>query len=143
MRTTSIIKKILKQNGLRLEGFERSPYGHMIPIVMDNETNTRFTMPPKPKTETENVSGKDGFIEALNEVTEKKTINLKDYPYSVLIENLSLKSKTYNILKNEGINLIGELIAYSPDELMKIFGFGKRCLEDVNDNLKKYKVALS
>lgn len=43
------IHSILKTNGLKLEGFERTHDGYLAPVVTDIETGKRFKVPGDPK----------------------------------------------------------------------------------------------
>jgi DNA-directed RNA polymerase subunit alpha len=51
------------------------------------------------------------------------------------IEDLDLTVRSYNCLKREGINTVGELIALSQDELMGIRNFGSKSVDEVRDKL--------
>nr|BBC77459.1 RNA polymerase alpha subunit [Nitzschia sp. PL3-2] len=51
------------------------------------------------------------------------------------LEKLELSVRTYNCLKRAGINNIGLLLNYSKQDLLEIRSFGKKSLENVNNNL--------
>ncbi|AGX89075.1 DNA-directed RNA polymerase subunit alpha [Mycoplasma parvum] len=53
------------------------------------------------------------------------------------IEDLELSQRTYNILKNSGINTVSELVAYSFDELSEFRNLGKKALLEIQDKLKE------
>ncbi|MBD2281400.1 DNA-directed RNA polymerase subunit alpha C-terminal domain-containing protein [Aphanizomenon flos-aquae] len=57
----------------------------------------------------------------------------KDYQ----IEELQLSTNTYNLIKGQQINTVGELIAISENELLKIRGFGQKALTEIKDALKR------
>ncbi len=58
------------------------------------------------------------------------------------IEDLELSSRSLNCLKKAGIKTVGELIAYSEEELMKFKNFGTKSLVEVREKLSEYKLAL-
>lgn len=47
------------------------------------------------------------------------------------IEDLDFSVRTYNCLKRASINTVGELVARSEDEMMKVRNLGKKSLEEV------------
>lgn len=51
---------------------------------------------------------------------------------------LGLQTRTANCLENENITSIPELCAVRDEELMRIPNFGKICLRDVHELLRKY-----
>ncbi|WP_052299005.1 DNA-directed RNA polymerase subunit alpha [Mycoplasma suis] len=53
------------------------------------------------------------------------------------IEDLELTQRTFNILKNSGINTISELVAYSFDELAEFRNLGKKALLEVQAKLEE------
>lgn len=60
----------------------------------------------------------------------------------ILIEELEIGVRSYNCLKREGIQTVGDLINRSEAELMNIPNFGKKSIEEVKENLDKLGLAL-
>ena len=54
------------------------------------------------------------------------------------IEALELTVRSYNCLKGAKINFLGDLINCGKRKLKKIPHFGKKCLKEVSDTLKRY-----
>jgi DNA-directed RNA polymerase subunit alpha len=52
------------------------------------------------------------------------------------IEELDLSVRSYNCLKRAGISTVGELIAKSEDEMMKVRNLGKKSLKEVKDKIE-------
>lgn len=52
------------------------------------------------------------------------------------IENLDLSQRTYNILKNQGINTIAELISYNVDQLSEFRSLGKKALVEIQNKVE-------
>ena len=55
---------------------------------------------------------------------------------NVVIEELQLSVRSYNCLKKAQINTIGDLLQYSPAQLMELKNFGKKSAEEVFSILK-------
>ena len=53
----------------------------------------------------------------------------------VLIEDLELGVRSYNCLKREGIQTVGDLVSKTEAELLNIPNFGKKSIDEVNDKL--------
>ncbi len=60
----------------------------------------------------------------------------------ILIEELEIGVRSYNCLKREGIQTVGDLIKRSEAELMNIPNFGKKSIEEVKENLAKMGLSL-
>lgn len=58
------------------------------------------------------------------------------------IEELELGVRSYNCLKREGIETVGDLIAKSDQELMCIPNFGRKSIEEVRERLAKNNLKL-
>ena len=58
------------------------------------------------------------------------------------IRNLKLSRHAYNCLHNMGIQSIGELREFTAKELLAIERFGKRALQEVQDELMAYGLSL-
>ena len=53
----------------------------------------------------------------------------------MLIEELELGVRSYNCLKREGVETVGDLMAKSEAELLNIPNFGKKSIEEVRERL--------
>lgn len=58
------------------------------------------------------------------------------------IEDLSLSVRSYNCLKREGVNTVGELVQRSESELMDIRNFGQRSIEEIKEKLDELGLGL-
>jgi DNA-directed RNA polymerase subunit alpha len=58
------------------------------------------------------------------------------------IEELELGVRSYNCLKREGVETVGDLIAKSEQELMCIPNFGRKSIEEVRERLEENKLKL-
>jgi len=58
------------------------------------------------------------------------------------IEELELGVRSYNCLKREGVETVGDLIAKSDQELMCIPNFGRKSIEEVRERLEKNNLKL-
>ena len=58
------------------------------------------------------------------------------------VEELDLSVRAYNCLKNRRIETVGELIKYSPAELMRTKNFGKRSLREISNVLAQMDLHL-
>ncbi len=59
------------------------------------------------------------------------------------IEDVDFSVRTFNCLKKEAINTLGELIKHSEVELLAIRNFGKRSLDEVIDKLAQFGLGLA
>ena len=59
------------------------------------------------------------------------------------IEDVDFSVRTFNCLKKESINTLGELIKHSEPELLAIRNFGRRSLEEVIEKLAQFELALA
>ena len=53
----------------------------------------------------------------------------------VLIEELELGVRSYNCLKREGIQTVGDLVSKTEAELLNIPNFGKKSIDEVKEKL--------
>ena len=58
------------------------------------------------------------------------------------IEELDLTVRSYNCLKREGINTVGDLIQKSESELMDIRNFGQKSIDEVKAKLEELGLGL-
>ncbi len=61
----------------------------------------------------------------------------EDKILSKTIEEMDFSVRSYNCLKKSGINNLGDLLKYSPDEIMQIKNLGKKSLTEINEKLNK------
>jgi DNA-directed RNA polymerase subunit alpha len=63
--------------------------------------------------------------------------------HSTAIEDLDFSVRTYNCLKRAGINTIGDLVARSEEDMMKVRNLGKKSLEEVIQKLEEMGLSLA
>ncbi len=61
---------------------------------------------------------------------------------ALTIEELNLSVRSYNCLKREGINTVGDLIQKSESELMDIRNFGQKSIDEVKGKLEELGYSL-
>jgi DNA-directed RNA polymerase subunit alpha len=61
---------------------------------------------------------------------------------AITIEELNLTVRSYNCLKREGINTVGDLVQKSEAELMDIRNFGQKSIEEVKQKLDELGLTL-
>lgn len=59
------------------------------------------------------------------------------------VSTLGLSVRSENCLSGSNIIFVGDLVQKSPDELMSIQNFGRRCLQEIETLLKKLELGLS
>jgi DNA-directed RNA polymerase subunit alpha len=62
--------------------------------------------------------------------------------YQITVEELNLSVRSYNCLKREGINSIGDLVQKSEAELMDIRNFGQKSIDEVKAKLEELGLGL-
>jgi DNA-directed RNA polymerase subunit alpha len=62
--------------------------------------------------------------------------------YAITIEELNLSVRSYNCLKREGINAVGDLVQKSEAELMDIRNFGQKSIDEVKLKLEELGLGL-
>jgi len=62
--------------------------------------------------------------------------------YQITIEELNLSVRSYNCLKREGINSVGDVILKSESELMDIRNFGQKSIDEVKAKLEELGLGL-
>ncbi len=86
-----------------------------------------------------------GDIEVLEEEEEAEVAEEEEALIRVLaypIEEMEFSVRTFNCLKKESVNSVGELIERTEQELLDIRNFGKRSLEEVIQKLAQFELAL-
>ena len=58
------------------------------------------------------------------------------------IEELDLSVRSYNCLKRQGVNTIGQLTECSEHDLLNIRNFGAKSIEEVKDKLQGMSLGL-
>ena len=62
--------------------------------------------------------------------------------YGITVEELNLSVRSYNCLKREGINSVGDLVEKSEAELMDIRNFGQKSIDEVKAKLEELGLGL-
>ena len=62
--------------------------------------------------------------------------------YGITVEELNLSVRSYNCLKREGINTVGDLVQKSEAELMDIRNFGQKSIDEVTAKLEELGLEL-
>ena len=62
--------------------------------------------------------------------------------YAITVEELNLSVRSYNCLKREGINSVGDLVEKSEAELMDIRNFGQKSIDEVKSKLEELGLGL-
>jgi DNA-directed RNA polymerase subunit alpha len=62
--------------------------------------------------------------------------------YAITVEELNLSVRSYNCLKREGINSVGDLVQKSEAELMDIRNFGQKSIDEVKAKLEELGLGL-
>jgi len=62
--------------------------------------------------------------------------------YAITVEELNLSVRSYNCLKREGINSVGDLVDKSEAELMDIRNFGQKSIDEVKAKLEELGLGL-
>jgi DNA-directed RNA polymerase subunit alpha len=58
------------------------------------------------------------------------------------IEELQFSVRSYNCLKREGVNTVGDLVQKTEQELMDIRNFGQKSIDEVRSKLDELGLAL-
>ncbi|MBX6723120.1 MAG: DNA-directed RNA polymerase subunit alpha [Dactylosporangium sp.] len=69
------------------------------------------------------------------EIMVEKETDERDRLLEQHIDELELSVRSYNCLKRAGLNTIGELVAKTPEDMMKVRNLGKKSLEEVEEKL--------
>lgn len=67
----------------------------------------------------------------------------KNHVLETVIEDLDFSVRTYNCLKRAGINSIGDLVARTEEDMMKVRNLGKKSLEEVIQKLEELGLSLA
>ena len=77
-----------------------------------------------------------------DDVFDDNSTPLAPSPEDELIEELELGVRSYNCLKREGIQTIGDLVSKTEAELLNIPNFGKKSIDEVKEKLESRGLAL-
>ena len=72
----------------------------------------------------------------ITEIEDGNQFNISEPYHDILIEELQLSVRSYNCLKKAQINNVGDLLKYSPKELLKLRNFGRKSADEVFSVLK-------
>jgi DNA-directed RNA polymerase alpha subunit len=79
-------------------------------------------------------------------IDDRTFLKMKSYELPLLdrhVDELELETRTSNCLLAEGVETIRQLIAYTPQRLLRVSNFGRRSLRDVEEALARVKLGLS
>jgi len=115
-------------------------------LILDVETNGSIT--PR-----EAVASAGGtlleLVQLFSELAEAASVTVgpaedESVPsdYQITVEELNLSVRSYNCLKREGINTVGDLVERTEAELMDIRNFGQKSIDEVRSKLEELGLAL-
>jgi DNA-directed RNA polymerase subunit alpha len=115
-------------------------------LILDVETNGAIT----PSEAVASAGGTLGALielfSALGDVDHIRPKELEEEEEQgdklLTIEELNLSVRSYNCLKREGINTVGDLVQKSESELMDIRNFGQKSIDEVKAKLEELGYAL-
>jgi DNA-directed RNA polymerase subunit alpha len=115
-------------------------------LILDVETNGALS----PREAVASAGGTLGaLIELFSGLAESDHIRPKEPEEEeeqgdklLTIEELNLSVRSYNCLKREGINTVGDLIQKSESELMDIRNFGQKSIDEVKGKLEELDYSL-
>ncbi|NLZ71177.1 MAG: DNA-directed RNA polymerase subunit alpha [Clostridiaceae bacterium] len=87
-------------------------------------------------------SGLENTVEEIEEEVEE-VVEEKNLVYDIMIEDLDFSVRTYNCLKRAGVNTVGDLVAKSESDMMKIRNLGKKSLEEIILKLDDMNLSLA
>jgi DNA-directed RNA polymerase subunit alpha len=89
------------------------------------------------------------LVQLFSDLAEAASVSVgpaedEDQPsdYAITVEDLNLSVRSYNCLKREGINSVGDLIQKSESELMDIRNFGQKSIDEVKAKLEELGLGL-
>jgi DNA-directed RNA polymerase subunit alpha len=89
------------------------------------------------------------LVQLFAELAEAASVSVgpaedEDQPsdYAITVEDLNLSVRSYNCLKREGINTVGDLVQKSEAELMDIRNFGQKSIDEVKAKLEELGLGL-
>jgi DNA-directed RNA polymerase subunit alpha len=89
------------------------------------------------------------LVQLFSQLAEAASVSVgpaedEDQPsdYAITVEDLNLSVRSYNCLKREGINTVGDLVQKSEAELMDIRNFGQKSIDEVKAKLEELGLGL-
>jgi DNA-directed RNA polymerase subunit alpha len=89
------------------------------------------------------------LVQLFSDLAEAASVSVgpaedEDQPsdYAITVEDLNLSVRSYNCLKREGINSVGDLVQKSESELMDIRNFGQKSIDEVKAKLEELGLGL-
>jgi DNA-directed RNA polymerase subunit alpha len=89
------------------------------------------------------------LVQLFSQLAEATSVSVgpaeeEDQPsdYAITVEDLNLSVRSYNCLKREGINTVGDLVQKSEAELMDIRNFGQKSIDEVKSKLEELGLGL-
>jgi DNA-directed RNA polymerase subunit alpha len=73
---------------------------------------------------------------------EEKEKSEKEKILNKTIEELDFSVRSYNCLKKSNVNILRDLVNYSPMEVIKIKNLGKKSLDEIKEKMTKYGFVL-
>jgi DNA-directed RNA polymerase subunit alpha len=111
--------------------------GNQEQLILDLWTNGSITPSDAVSIASKTIINWFKTIENLDKTTSKKETNIKQRDLKTIpIEELNLSARAYNGLKRAQINLIGELLNYSLNDLREIKNFGQKSVQEVIEALE-------
>lgn len=111
--------------------------GNQEQLILDLWTNGSITPSDAVSVASKTIINWFKTIENLDKTTSKKETNIKQRDLKTIpIEELNLSARAYNGLKRAQINLIGELLNYSLNDLREIKNFGQKSVQEVIEALE-------
>ena len=115
-------------------------------LILDVETNGALTAKEAVASAGKTLVALVDLFSALAESDHIVPANAEAEPLSgdlaLTIEDLNLSVRSYNCLKREGINTVGELVQRSEQELMDIRNFGQKSIDEVKGKLEELDLSL-
>jgi DNA-directed RNA polymerase subunit alpha len=108
-------------------------------LIIDVWTNGSITPPDALSIASKTIIEWFRKIENLDKTAAKKDTAIKQRDLKTIpIEELNLSARAYNGLKRAQINLIGELVNYSLNDLREIKNFGQKSVQEVIEALETH-----
>lgn len=106
-------------------------------LILDIWTNGSITPSDAVSVASKTIINWFKTIENLDKIPSKKENNTKQRDLKTIpIEELNLSARAYNGLKRVQINLIGELLNFSLNDLREIKNFGQKSVQEVIEALE-------
>ncbi len=85
----------------------------------------------------------DGAAEPASETAAGESAAGSDARLGIPLQELNLTVRSFNSLKSEGIDTVGQLVARTPDDLLGIKNIGERSVEEIEEKLGDLGLALA